>query len=153
MSWQNPPTKIIEARDRMLECATVQAILTGLSTPAQQARFHYPEADPTTDVLPLFVLEREDQEFEKLTATGSTGSGTISWALFVEDSVSTGTIDGYIDIAQELDELTTEGLYVIRSTVQRASRPTPGMQAGDDGGQIEIGKAFACVIGSMTWEG
>lgn len=154
MTWTNPPTKITEARDRLLECATVQAILTGLTTQQKQDRFHFPDADPTSDTMPYFVLTREAEEYQLLTAAGgSFGAGQIEWNLFADDSVTTGSLEGYISIAQELVALDTEGLYVIRATVRRASRPTPMLQASDDAGQIETGKSFAAITGTMDWEG
>lgn len=153
MTWTNPPTKITEARDRLLECATVQAILTGLTTPQQQARFHYPEADPVTDTYPYFVLNRVSEKAILLTVGGSTGEGVIELGLYVDDAVSTGTLEGYITIARELVELTTEGLYVIEAEMMRASRPTPALQASDDGSQVETGKSFASIVGTLQWEG
>jgi hypothetical protein len=153
VSWTNPPTKITEARDRLLECATIQAILTGLTTQQKQDRFHYPEADPVSDTMPFFVMCREQEDYSLLTSGGSTGSGQIEWVLYADDSVNTGTLEGYMSVAKELVELVTEGLYVIRATVKRASRPTPSMQATDDGGQVETGKSFATIAGMMDWEG
>ncbi len=153
MSWANPPDKITEARDRLLECQAIQTLFVGLTTPQQQARCHYPYADPVADTMPFIVLMREDEEYARTTVGGTSGRGTIAAVIHLDDSVTTGAAEALVSVASELCSLITDGLYVVAANAERVSEPTPGMQATDDGGQVETGKSYRTVMVSMGWEG
>jgi hypothetical protein len=152
MSWTNPPTKITEARDRLLECASIQTLFTGLSAGDQELRFHYPDADALTSSLPYIVLSRNDEDYSLVAAGAESGTGEIEAVIYVDDSSSVGTVEALITVARELLRLRTEGLFIIRARATRSSDTNSAMEAGEDSG-ADQGRLFRTITITMNWEG
>ncbi len=154
MGLTNAPTKITEAMTRLIECPTVQTILTGVAAgAAQQARFWYPNADPITATMPFFVLSRTRERYMRSTSDGTFGDGQIECVIHLDDSVATGTIESYITIAEELCGLRTDGIYITGAEATLSSEPTSAMQATDDSSQVVTGISYKTFTVLMEWEG
>lgn len=126
------PTFVTLGRDRLLESATIVSM--GVTAGA----FYYPRA-PGQSALPLIVLERTSTTAERGGTSSYTVNGELSGVIAVDARVVTdGMLEQYADqIAGELMELITDGLFLHRVTFGRSGAPSAGFWAGSDNGQPE----------------
>lgn len=155
MTWVNPPQTIIDWRDALLATATIQTLLTGLTTLQQQARFHYPEATPTDFAsLPCWVLGRAFQSYRLESAARSFGNGTVEAVGYFAASSDIGTVEAQINVAQELVELNGGNyLYVITADVSRSSVPSASQLATAEAGQARTSVPCFTILYTAEWEG
>ncbi len=133
MSWEDVPDFIVNARDRMLESAT---IATTLGIRANQ--FHWPRAVPT-DMVPLVVIDDTEPETVPAGAGSTYIYGTITGVILVPAADFTiGKLTQYGRlIGPEIVGLLTDGIFVKRFKCSRVGEPGPGFWALKDSGQPE----------------
>lgn len=157
MSWVNPPPSVVAFRDALINCATVQTVLTGMTLLQQQARFHYPKADFRTDAMPGFVLSRPKRRAERSDAFGTTARGTTSARYYTSDSSGDeGTVETQADaICDDLCSLSTaDTLYIIGAESGECVDASPGMGAAAVNGQPDDASVtFRVTSIDAEWEG
>lgn len=157
MSMANAPQELIDLRDALLACSSVQAILTGLTTPQQQAHFYYPRADFRTDVMPGFVLSSPRYRVTRGTVGGYQGTGSAMAHLYIADaSIDDGTIESYARaIARDLTSLiAADTMFIISAEAGECVEPDAAMQGAAASGQPdEASCSYRVVSISVEWEG
>lgn len=149
MVWTNPPTEVTNFRDALIATTTIGTTL-GIAA----AAVHYPYADPTSDTMPLIVIDASDLEGQRDDVGGSILVGKFEATILFANSLDVGTIEGYrYHIARELVEWMSENLAITRTRVSRAQLPSPGMQAGSDAGQPDTGAVYKGLIIEAWFEG
>ena len=157
MTWTNPPQSLIDARDTLLQSATVTAtVLPALTLGQRQARCHYPRGDGRSDSFPMFVFRREKYSAKRMDAIGYGTSGTVTVHLYVADAtVDDGTLEGWAEaIIQDLVSMgaTETGIqYIISAECGEAVEPNAAQLAAAVAGQIDEQGCTYRVI-SITWE-
>ncbi len=157
MTWTNPPTIITNWRDALLATPTIQALLVGLTSGQQQARFNYPHALAADFAvgLPMWVLGRARQRAKLLSVGHSFGEGGVEAIGYFASTSDIGTIEGQIQVAHDLVELNNAGnyLYIIEAEVERSSQPSPAQLATADGGQTRTSVPCYTILYMAEWEG
>lgn len=146
MSWSSPPTKAVEARDRLLGLTSV----SGAGFLA--ANFHYPRA-AITDSLPLAVVERSSNTAKRIGNGTSQANGSIAIVFVFAASTPDGTLEDFADaVCRDAVETLTDGLFVVEATAERCGMAGPGLFASDSAGQLDQGRATSAIIVTLTWD-
>jgi hypothetical protein len=152
LTWQDPPATIIAYRAALLATAGIQTLLTGLSSTQKDDRFVYPSADALDMDLPYIVLSRVEQDYVKLGSGTSMGNGTMRAVIHVAGSVKTGIVEQLIDVAQQLVELNSEYLFIVRARASLANEPPVDQEAAADS-SADVGRKDRSIHIDAEWEG
>jgi hypothetical protein len=147
MTWADPPTKVVEARDAIVACAAAVTLGCG-STPA----YHYPEAGLKTTTMPFCVLSEAEYTAERHAPGESYARGSISATFYLDPAVtSIGTAEeaGH-DLVLQLSELTGESLFIAGATRSLCSRVRRSKVAASADGAA---RSYFTLQIQIAWEG
>ena len=147
MTWTSPPTKVTEARDAIIACASAATLGCGTT-----ASYHYPEAGLKTTALPFCVLTESEYSAERHAPGESYGRGQISATFYIDPAVTDiGTAEeaGH-DLVLQLSELTDAKLFVTGASRSLCSRVRRSKVAATVDGAA---RAYFTLQIQINWEG
>lgn len=147
MTWRAPPTKVVEARDRLLASSPTFSSLFPV------ARCHFPKFSVLTDALPAALFQRNPTTYERHAPGESYGKGQVVAVLYFDATIhDIDAAEEYADrIAKEVCEWEHEGLFITACTPSMCSDPSDAQRAA--AGDTTNGKSYRTITLLLTWEG